>query len=360
MLTYICYYYLRYIYTEYIEVRTDNVHRLIYASEKYTFPAITNECKKFLTACINVDNACVVLTTAYTFQLEDLQEDALQFIFDNGEFCLKSNSFLNLSSGCVKLIIESWKLLCSEGIVYENLIQWAQQQCKKEQHVTANDEPHVTDEQLRKVLGDLIYLIRFPIMERKYFSHEVSTKNVLTKDERLEIYQSFDGISGIDTFPGNMRLYNAKLVWRCKVNLRRQNVWKHDGADDCLDFTLSYDCDIYGILVYGSKQYSEQHYVKISILNGSTILGSAFTKLTSVPEKNVYPIYLPEPLRILANSTYTIKLNMKGGSCFCGKNYKTEVKRDDDACVTFTNSSSSPNGTNITSGQIPAIILSRA
>ena len=76
------------------------------------------------------------------------------------------------------------------------MIQWAEQQvtvnkeqhvtgydgqhvtANDEQHVTANDEQHVTAnyEQLRKVLGDLIYLIRFPIMERKYFTNEVSTK----------------------------------------------------------------------------------------------------------------------------------------------------------------------------------------
>jgi hypothetical protein len=74
---------------------------------------------------------------------------------------------------------------------------------RKEQHVTGNFEQHVTgneeqhmprseeqnmtdnDEQLRKVLGDLIYLIRFPIMERKYFTNEVSTKNVLTLEEKV-------------------------------------------------------------------------------------------------------------------------------------------------------------------------------
>jgi len=196
-------------------------------------------------------------------------------------------------------------------------------------------------------------------MERKYFSREVSTKNVLTKDEQLEIYRSFDGISGIGTFPGNKRLNDAKVVWRCKVNLQKKKFWRHDGVSDCLDFTLSYDCDIYGILVYGSKQYSGQHYVKISILNGSTILSSAFTKLTSVPGKEVYPIYLPEPLRIFTNSTYTIQLNMERNTCFCGKDFKTVVKTDD-VRVTFTKSSSSPNGTNDTSGQIPAIILSRA
>jgi hypothetical protein len=51
----------------------------------------------------------------------------------------------------------------------------------KEQHMTANDE------QLRKVLGDLIYLIRFPIMKCKYFTNEVSTKNVLTAEDTVVV-----------------------------------------------------------------------------------------------------------------------------------------------------------------------------
>jgi hypothetical protein len=55
---------------------------------------------------------------------------------------------------------------------------------------------------------------------------------------------------------------------------------------------------------------------------------------------------------------YTIKLNMKGNSCFNGKDYKQVVKIDDDSSVTFNNSSFSMNGTNSTIGQIPGIILS--
>jgi hypothetical protein len=192
----------------------------MYASEKYMIDVIKNECKKFLTANINDDNACVVLQTSHNFHLEDLQKDALQFIFYHGKSCLESTSFFYLSSGCVKLIIESNNLLWTEEIVYQQMMQWAEQQCRKvhhvtasneqlvtvndeqhvtvydEQHVTGNDEQHVTaikeqhvtdnDEQLRKVLGDLIYLIRFPITERKYFTNEVSTKNVLTLAKRLK------------------------------------------------------------------------------------------------------------------------------------------------------------------------------
>jgi hypothetical protein len=77
-----------------------------------------NECKKFLTANINEDYVCVVLQIANNFRLEDLQKDALQFIFSNGKSCLGSVSFLSLSSGCIKLIIESDKLNCTEENVF--------------------------------------------------------------------------------------------------------------------------------------------------------------------------------------------------------------------------------------------------
>ena len=157
-----------------------------------------------------------------------------------------------------------------------------------------------------------------------------------------------------------MRLPISKLeVWRCETNLNTSNAWNHSGGDDCLDFTTNFDCSIFGINVFGSKQYSGHHDVNINILNGYTHLGSTSTKLNSVPGKQSYPIDLAEPIRILKNITHTIKLNMKGNSCFSGKDYNTVVKIDDGSTVTFTDSELSTNGTERTRGQIPAIILSR-
>ena len=135
--------------------------------------------------------------------------------------------------------------------------------------------------------------------------------------------------------------------------------WDRHGADDCLNFTTNCDCYIFGIIVFGSQQCSGQHDVNINILNESTPLVSTSTKLNFVPGKISYPIDLTEPLRILKNITYTIKLNIKGNTCFSGTDYQTVVKIHDDSSVTFTDSSSSHNGTDSTGGQIPDIILSR-
>jgi hypothetical protein len=231
------------------------------------------------------------------------------------------------------------------------MIQWAEQQCRKEQHVSANKEQHVTanDEQLRKALGDLIYLIRFPIMKRKYFTSTISTKNVLTLEEKVEIYQSFDG-KVIDTFSTNVRLFN----------LNKNISWNNDGVDECLHFTTNFDCYIYEIFVFRSNQYSGKHEVNINILNDSAVLDSTSTQLNSVVGKQYYEINLANPLRILNNIRYTIKLNMKVISASVVTNYKTIVKIDNGSTFTFTDSALSLHRTNSISGQIPGIILSRS
>ena len=175
----------------------------------------------------------------------------------------------------------------------------------------------------------------------------------------MAIYQSFD-VKKICTFPTHVRRSNSKLeVLRCESYLNGIISWNQDGADDCLDFTINFDCYIYGIFVFGSIQYSGQHEVNINILNGYTVLDSTSTKLNSVEGKQYYPINLANPLRILKNIRYTIKLNMKGNICFSGTGYKTVVKIDDGSTVTFTDSAVSPYRTNSTRGQIPGIILSR-
>jgi hypothetical protein len=86
-----------------IEVRADNVYGLMYASEKYMLDVIKIECKQFLTTNINEKYACLVLHTAHDFHLEDLQKDALQFIFSHGRSCLESIIFLGLSLGIAYL-----------------------------------------------------------------------------------------------------------------------------------------------------------------------------------------------------------------------------------------------------------------
>ena len=131
------------------------------------------------------ERVCFVLQTAYDFHLDDLRTNALKFILNIGEPGLESKSFLNLSPECLRLVIESDDLKCKEEVIYQKIIDWSTQRCH-DQNRTVNDE------NIRQVLGDLLYLVRFPIMERKYFTENVSKKSLLTLDEIVKVYQSLD------------------------------------------------------------------------------------------------------------------------------------------------------------------------
>jgi hypothetical protein len=61
-------------------------------------------------------------------------------------------------------------------IIYQKIIDWSTKRCQ-DQNLTANDES------IRQILGDLLYLVRFPIMERKYFTENVSKKGLLSHEE---------------------------------------------------------------------------------------------------------------------------------------------------------------------------------
>ena len=98
-----------------------------------------------------------------------------------------------------------------------------------------------------KGLGRFDIPYKIPNHGTKYFTNEVSTKNVLTLEEKVEIFQSFHDKS-IYTFPANMCLLE---VWRFDSNLNKSNSWNHNEADDCLDFTTNFACYIFGVTVFG-------------------------------------------------------------------------------------------------------------
>jgi hypothetical protein len=75
--------------------------------------------------------------------------------------------------------------------------EWSTKRCH-DQNLTVNDE------NIRQVLGDLLYLVRFPIMERKYFTENVSKKSLLILDEIVKVYQSLDD-EEIDVLPTKRR-----------------------------------------------------------------------------------------------------------------------------------------------------------
>ena len=297
---------------------------------------IKDKCMHNLESSVDVERACLVLQSAHDLHLDDLQANVLKFILNSGEPCLESKSFRSLSPECLRLVIESDNLKFKEEFIYQKILEWSTNRCQ-DQRLTVNDE------NIRQVLGDLLYLVRFPIMERKYFTENVSKKSLLSSDEIINVYQSFDD-EEITVFPSKLRNIEHMehmVCLRCDTGYFLQ--WTRVGDWDCLDFTTNLDCIILGINVFGSKSYSGKHDISLNILKSSDVLRSIETVLHSERGQQIYPVMFGNPLLVKKNTRYTIKLKMIGPNAFTGKSYK-EIVALNELFVTFLRPSlTSPN-----------------
>ncbi|VDI08118.1 Hypothetical predicted protein [Mytilus galloprovincialis] len=186
---------LQFIYKDKITVDSFNVKNILYGSEKYMLKLLTDECNAFLASHVDVDHACLVLQAAHDFNMEDLETKVLNFIFIHGSEVLDSKDFINLSAECLKLFLGSDMFRCEEEYVYRKMLHWGLHKCNDKSLAT-------TDENIRECLGDLLYLIRFPVMKPQYFTEEVSCKSLLTATEKVKVYQHFNYMT-TDIFPSN-------------------------------------------------------------------------------------------------------------------------------------------------------------
>ncbi|XP_063414692.1 BTB/POZ domain-containing protein 6-like [Mytilus trossulus] len=194
---------LQFIYTDKITVDSFNVKNILYGSEKYMLQLLTDECNAFLASHVNVDHACLVLQAAHDFHMDDLETKVLNFIFIHGSEVLDSKDFINLSAECLKLFLGSDKLRCEEEYIYQKMLHWGRHKCNDKSLAT-------TDENIRECLGDLLYLIRFPVMKSQYFTEKVSCKSLLTATEKVKVYQHFNYMT-TEIFPSNKRMSKIKF-----------------------------------------------------------------------------------------------------------------------------------------------------
>ncbi|KAK3103017.1 hypothetical protein FSP39_015791 [Pinctada imbricata] len=176
--------FLRYLYTDDIDIDGNTVTELLYTSKMYGVACLTEKCDKYLEENLAVDNACTVLNHASLFDLTNLFAEVKTYIEINAKDVFQADDFKNLSRKCLSTLLESENLTAAEAIVLKSVLQWAEQQCEL-QSLEANGENK------RKMLGDLLYKIRLPCLKLDDFSNLIAETGVLTNEEELCFYRYF-------------------------------------------------------------------------------------------------------------------------------------------------------------------------
>ncbi|XP_052073923.1 BTB/POZ domain-containing protein 6-like [Mytilus californianus] len=355
---------LQFIYTEENNITNENIHDMIYVADKYMMDELKVKCDHFLKMKMNETTAVAILHTAHSFNLEETIDKAMFIICCKPEECLSTAEFIRLSRRCVEMILKCNVMICLEEFLYDAVLKWGGHQLE-EKNLEMNDK-NVRDE-----LGDLLYLVRFPIMKQDYFSRQISTRDILTKDEIVNVFQSFNDQQLTSCkFRTEKRLPKPIPFFRCEVNNNRNARWITKYDDD-LDFKVDRDCFLKSVIIFtprvtGKTLPELSPTILITSTEGNNLRPKTnwMEKLdlttSSVHSETVtHVFYIPVPVKKEVRYTIHFMMDISANFFFfnTGKDYRPTVTVDD-ITVTFLKANAQSQ-TDVNQGQYMGIELGK-
>lgn len=333
------------MYTDNLVVPKERVGKVLYASEKYMLPKLKKQCEELLRNLATSDDATIVFQTAHSFNMPDLLQESFQHILQCPKQCLYSEEALNLSPECMDIILSADELMMPESAIYTFLLQWATYRCMNNGHGT-------DDTQLREAMGKLIFCVRFPLMDQDFFTSEISTKEILTKDQLLSVYRSFNGIN-CEIFSDIKRHEPiANRVIRFG-SVSTTGSWISDEQDAV---TLTVDKPVYlkSVISFGTKVATACLSPGVEIRDSSGVVVSSIQKNISVGFCETFDMDFPSPVHLEPNALYTLVSKGVSRNVYYGDNCKNTIIQQG-ITFSFGDSTQSKTATSSCFGQIAGI-----
>ncbi|KAL3858821.1 hypothetical protein ACJMK2_009073 [Sinanodonta woodiana] len=358
---------LRYVYFEAFQPDGDSILALLYAAKKYAIGNLIDKCVSWLEEGVCVDNVCSILQQAHTFDEQDLQKKCLEFIMDQGSSVLKHSSFRNLSPECVEMVISQDELCMKEEEIYEAIKDWAGNEC-------ARKSIQPSAENMRQALGGLKDLIRFSVMDGKYFADKVAGDSILTADEKVSLFRHFFssrnlGYTNVVQRERTLRFQEKQRVVRF---LNSGALLSIGSVLQAIDFKCSNEVLLHGIVIYGAitkgtvsrgggfgnrRRSVVLSDTVVQLLDESKRTIVSMERQIHMTEDVLLDILFDEPV-VLKKMWYTITLVISSAVMTrSGVDGEKVVSLGDGQSIEFRDSSLSACHTNVLSGQIPGLLL---
>lgn len=245
-----------------------NVMGTLYAAEKYAVTELFGICQSFLESNMTEDNVCVFMENARMFNMAELLTRCKKFICFGIESVARkifeSDGFLDLRKESLSSLVESDDLSLDECFIYQSITRWAKHNCMKE----GNNSPNSTE--IRQMLGNLIFEIRFPTMSLENFWTEMASDEILSNEEKVHISKVIVGKT-VDHV-----VFRSTERKRCVQILRFQidatsSIWEYRDRVDAIKFEVNKHILLYGILLYGNSNIQYNYDIEIKIISVSGI-----------------------------------------------------------------------------------------
>jgi len=344
----------------------------MYAAKKYQLPKLIGECQRVLQTNISTDNVCVILDQAIIFEEQNLFNKTIDFVGRNAHAVILTDAFAVLSREGLLRIVSYDNLQVEEAILYRACLRWALVQLS----LGRKNIENVTDEAVRKTIGDILYRIRFPTMTLTEFAASGGQGDVLTCSEKSSIYHyiatTHDVIATIDDVSNSLkfdRKYRHIERYATRFTSTVSQKWGCNGQPDAIQFSSNHAVRLTAIGTYGISAPHDTIALKVDVtrhpsdvwIGGTGSYTANYSNLTNDGETLRIP--LDVDIEIKPDILYTIKLSpaMNRGYRICYRAYGTGGQAlvsspTQNVLFQFRNSAI-PEGTSTTvgGGQIPLL-----
>lgn len=172
--------FLQFFYCDKFELSTENICEVLTLADKYDVAGLINLCIQFLEYFLSDQTVCWVYDLALMFNLGHLINLCQEKICLETVSVLTSQSFKTCGSNILKKILELDELSCDEIFVFNQVMEWATEACRR-----SNIEPTLENKKLE--LGQCFDLIRFPTMSSEQFSVCIAEDGLFEGAELIDI-----------------------------------------------------------------------------------------------------------------------------------------------------------------------------
>ncbi|CAC5390002.1 BTBD3_6 [Mytilus coruscus] len=343
---------LKCIYSDKLEVALENIADALYVAEKYMVCTMKKECTSLLSSSAETSNAPLVFNTASHFHLETIKAKSLQYIQNNAVECLTAPNAMKISKENIEAILKLDSMSCSETTMCRFLIKWAVHQCEVQKKTA-------TGENMREIIGSMLYSVRFPFIDKEYFAKEIAHSGLLTLEEVVSVFSSHYGREN-EFYTGLVR--QSRVFNKIHTVLRHQRIvtqwapYKDIINYDALKIKVNKNIELKSVILYGpdGDVSSSAKNLTVKIINdsGDEVFSQKYESCTQ--RRELQTVNLSEPIELDSNKYFTITLVGLKFAAYFGEQCKPEY-RIDDIIVTFQNSPNCNTTTNVEQGQIAGI-----
>ncbi|XP_055347156.1 BTB/POZ domain-containing protein 3-like [Paramacrobiotus metropolitanus] len=173
---------LSYVYTDEVQdLNEGNAFRTLACADKYDLPLLVDMCSSFIHSHLNTDNCLVHLDDAIHYGVSSIVAKCLELVDASSQAILQSKQFASLQREALMLILQRDTLSADENTVYQAVERWAAANCARN-HV----DPTMVNR--REILGDALFLVRFPLLSDAELADGPAESGLLLRKELLDIF----------------------------------------------------------------------------------------------------------------------------------------------------------------------------